>query len=989
MWHGCIAMENDKEDKRFIESPNFPIDIINEASAKEKMGGGRPPHWEMVFWWTRKPLAGARAVIAGALLPYDTNPEDFIRNLRLKDGVAHRKNPIVPKEWREIFSKARLLDPFAGFGSIPLEAMRLGVGEVVAVELLPTAYVFLKAVLEYPKWAVENGLADKLIRDIKYWGEWIIERLREDPDIRELYEDDVAVYIGTWEVRCPHCGRWTPIVGNWWLARVSKNVDEEDVDGARSGYSRLAWMEPVKKGDRIEIRVVDLNMELRQKVIKARVNPGQGIVEVGGKKYRVPIKNIEARRETATCLHCNNQIRRGEKDWYIKEALRDWNQRIEDYLTGQIELETLLNESKARPRLLVLVKQSEGDLEFQPATQENQQKLWKALQKLRQIWGDPDIPTEEIPPYQFEPPASFPILHYNFNLWFKIYNARQLLTYLEILKSIRLIKTKIYTNRDIYDRAIVVYLSISLAKLINYNSIVNRWDPSWIKIGETLSTRGININWNWCDVNPLSNFIGSWGKCLQSVLSGLRYLTIIYSRIDRLPTTKIQLADSADLAKLDSINFNIVVTDPPYRDDIAYTELSDIYYIWLRRALSEVHNLNGLIIYKPKYLREAFFMNDTILDVQWKYFASKEISENQQRLKFLGFEIDGLDHFKTLLSKSFMEIALRLHKGGLLVTYYAHSSPEAWEALLDAGWRGASLRISAAHAFVTESKHRVNSRGKAGLDVSIVAVWRKGVSGRVLAGEAYAEALDKCTDYAKELLDKGFEGVNLFVSVLGQVLSVFTKYEEIVGVRDTRELVERYVYPATAEVIARAIGGEDVSGRLMGESLFYVLAKVLISRRPRQARRVLDRSTMTILAIGTRNEIGELKSRGVVKQNREKFILLEPDWNVRDTARSVKSVLEERGIKPSNPSLRSGLDMLHILEYYASTLPESELRRRAEELKMEYPRYYDEAMVLIRVLHRVLGSDDPEKRPIDILAKTLLGLQPIGPLDRFGVRGEA
>ena len=81
--------------------------------------------------------------------------------------------------------------------------------------------------------------------------------------------------------------------------------------------------------------------------------------------------------------------------------------------------------------------------------------------------------------------------------------------------------------------------------------------------------------------------------------------------------------------------------------------------------------------------------------------------------------------------------------------------------------------------------------------------------------------------------------------------------------------------------------------------------------------------------------------------------------------------------------------MLHLLEYYASTLPESELRRRAEELKMEYPRYYDEAMVLIRVLHRVLGSDDPEKRPIDILAKTLLGLQPIGPLDRFGVRGEA
>ena len=62
-----------KDDRRFIETPDFPVDVVNEASAKEKQGGGRPPYWEMVFWWTRKPLAGARAVIAGALLPADTN----------------------------------------------------------------------------------------------------------------------------------------------------------------------------------------------------------------------------------------------------------------------------------------------------------------------------------------------------------------------------------------------------------------------------------------------------------------------------------------------------------------------------------------------------------------------------------------------------------------------------------------------------------------------------------------------------------------------------------------------------------------------------------------------------------------------------------------------------------------------------------------------------------------------------------------------------
>ena len=134
--------------KRFIETPDFPVKEVSEQSAKEKQGGGRPPHWEMVFWWTRKPLASARAIIAGALLPAGIDKNRFIRALRLNEKVAHRYNPSIPDDWRKYFEGKTLLDPFAGFGSIPLEALRLGLS-VTAVELLPTAYVFLKVVLEY------------------------------------------------------------------------------------------------------------------------------------------------------------------------------------------------------------------------------------------------------------------------------------------------------------------------------------------------------------------------------------------------------------------------------------------------------------------------------------------------------------------------------------------------------------------------------------------------------------------------------------------------------------------------------------------------------------------------------------------------------------------------------------------------------------------------------------------------------------------------
>ena len=349
-------------DRRFVESPGFPVDVVNEASAREKAGGGRPEFWEMVFWWTRKPLASARAVVAACLLPDSVSPAEFLYMTKLRgvEGVPHRYNPSISPRYRDLFRNAKLLDPFAGFGSIPLEAIRLGVGEVVAAELLPTAYVFLKAVIEIPKWAVDNGFGKKLVEDVEKWGEWVANKLREDRDIQELYDNETAVYIGSWEVRCPHCGKYTPLVGNWWLARVSgreaesEEGEEEEEESRKKSYKRIAWMEPATQGNEVYIRIVDLNKVLGKKEITAKINTRQGIVEVGENRYRVPKPNIDARRETATCLHCNNQIRTVKGEWYVKTALKEWNENIEKYLTGEIPLEQLLN-SKARPKLLAKV----------------------------------------------------------------------------------------------------------------------------------------------------------------------------------------------------------------------------------------------------------------------------------------------------------------------------------------------------------------------------------------------------------------------------------------------------------------------------------------------------------------------------------------------------------------------------------------------------------------------------------------------------------
>jgi len=987
----------------FLESPGFPIDDVNEASAGEKQGGGRPEFWEMVFWWTRKPLAGARAVIAGALLPDGVSVYSFRSRLGLDRGVAHRVNPRLPEAYQRVFSKARLLDPFAGFGSIPLEAVRLGLGEVVAVELLPVAYVFLKAVLEYPKWASEKGVAGRLVKDVERWGNWVLEELRRDPDVRELYDSGVAVYIGTWEIRCPACGRYTPLVGNWWLARVTRRTQEEEEEGeeseeeARRGeYTRLAWMEPVVEGGRVHVRIVDLNKELQRRTLRATINTREGVVRVDGREYRVQRPNIDARRETATCLHCNSRITGKPGEWPVKKGLREWNESLERYLRGEISLEELKRQL-VKPRLLAKVKVVERDLEFEPATEEDEEKLWKALEKLRAIWGDPDIPTEPIPEYESR---SIWVIAYGFSKWYQLFNPRQLLTLVKLVKLIREAGKKVeeeklregWSREDAfkYAEAVTTYLAIALLKHADWNSMVSGWQLSYLIAAHTLAMRGIAMVWNWGEYNPLSEYKGTFKAMLKSTLNGLDHLV---SAVSGSPSrVRVLLDDASSLSKLGGEKFDLIVTDPPYRDDVPYAELSDFYYVWLKRALCDVVDVGGVLVRQPRFLREAFFDEfGSEIEVQWRVFAPREVSEAEGRSRFWGstsiggrsVPVGSFDYFKFLLSESFKTMASRLRDDGLLVTYYAHTSPEAWEALLEAA-RGAGFRLSSAHAMVTESAQRVTARGKAGLDISIVAVWRRGVGGEALASEVYARALSRCRGYAGELLKRGLDGVNLFVGVLGCVLSEFTGYSVIHGVRGVEHLVRDYVYPATAEAIAGALAGVEAEARFSPPALFYLLAKTLIEPRPRQATRVMDRSTLSILAIGTRSDVSELRGRlRLVEQDGERFRLLEPPRGRRELIESIRAVLEARGVSVDRPIIRSPVDVLHILEYYSLTLPQSELARRTEDLRARHPAFYDEAFRLANVLLKLLRPGDPERELASRVSRSLSQPGPGRGLDAY------
>ncbi|AEA13172.1 putative DNA methylase [Thermoproteus uzoniensis 768-20] len=748
----------------------IPIEAVNEYSEVEK-GPGRPPHWEMVFWWTRKPLAGARAIIAASLLPADaySNPEQFLNDLfpcRHERKTVHHCNP-SPRLVERLRGK-KVLDPFAGFGSIPLEAARLG-ADAAAVELLPTAYVFLKAVLEYPKKfgrltaevagreAKELGLEDAvkkfngvkavadsarykvpmLIYDVARWGRWVLEQLRNDPDVAGLYDADV--YIGTWEVKCPVCGRYTPLVGNWWLARVK--------DGTQ--YKRLAWMK--WEGGRASI--MDLNDECRRQggincgelnaKVQTKEEEGEGgSVEWRGQRYTVPAKNIDARNETAQCLYCraeinhrvvNGKITKGGRrdgDWYVKWALRQWNELYEKYLRGEIALEDLKN-APARPTLLAKVYIKDGDLQFQSAAQQDIDKLWQAAEKLKQMWGDPDTPIEVFAPYQMGSAGAFRITLWGFDKFFKLFNSRQLLTLAKLVKLIREAGKKIEEEKlkdgwskgealD-YSEATVVYLSIALVRYADYNAVITFWNyggqlPAQVAHG--LSMRGIAMSWNYGDVSPFvemsgtGTFLSNLNKLYKKIIP---YLITISSDNSK---AKVLLDDASELYRLGGEKFDLIVTDPPYADDVPYSELSDFYFVWLKRALSDS---DGTTL-RPRFLPEAFF-DELGLEVrtQWEQFAVREVSESEGRREY--FKVDTT--FRDMLAKAFANVLRFLKEDGLLVTYYVAKKPESWVALVDALWRVNGLEMVAAYPVATESEENVVARGKASVLGGYVSAWRR------------------------------------------------------------------------------------------------------------------------------------------------------------------------------------------------------------------------------------------------------------------------
>ncbi len=683
-------------EKRTLIETFLPVEEISEEAKKEKQGNAKPPISSMHYWWTRKPLVASRAAVLGSLLPADFDISEFKRLLGLgrnerahKYDISHDQIENLKKEYEKVWGEVpTILDPFAGGGSIPFEAMRVGVN-VISNDYNPVAHLIQKATLEYPR-----KYGQQLYRDVEKGLNWVFEETKRELEQYYPQHDgkDVVAYIWSWVVKCPNCGFENPLVGQCWLVRKKK---------------KNMYLNPSLDEGNLHIEI-----------------------ETGNRAPEGTCSNGKGR-----CLSCGSSI--------SNDAIKkDISQR---------EKETLL--------AVVLSGRGSGK-EYVLPSKKDLQAFECALKTVNEEWNswvkDGIIPLDEMPGMDQGTIRSKSYLKY----WHKLHNPRQKLLFATLIKNIRFYIERISSDYDKeYLMAIAIYLAFILGKHIDYNCRSTSWHRRNEQISHVVGTRGISMSWDHSEVSPFVKGSGTLSANIQNILKGLGY------SIEKLPNYVSVDVVQNSVTNLDG-KTQLIITDPPYYDDVQYAELSELFYSWEKKALEPFFDFGHV----PK---------------------AEEMS------------VGGSGRTPEFFDKLFGISCKKMHKmladDGMLVMFFAHSLVDAWDFVINSLQR-ANFRITATWPIHTENPTNLQARGHASLMSSIIIIARKHKSEKSgYIEEIQEDVRDHLVKRLEEFWNYGLKGADLTVAAMGATLDVITQYSEIksytgeMKIKDLLELVQGYV----------------------------------------------------------------------------------------------------------------------------------------------------------------------------------------------------
>ena len=445
------------------------------------------------------------------------------------------------------FNKITVLDPTAGGGSIPFEAMRLGCN-IIANDLNPVATVIEKATLEYP---LKYG--KELLRELEKYGDILVKKVADKT--AEYYhiadtEIDQTGLLYYRTVTCPHCGKKAPLLNSFALSKKK--------DG---------WM-VIPKIERDIVRFVPVRL-VNGKGPNGE-DPEKGTVKLG----------------TGTCIHCHQAISSEEIKRQAQEC--EWEDTLYCIVAKCIQPKL----DKQGNIMYYSSGPHKGELRTETVTifREPTDADFEALQRAKEVllekwnyWEEMDlIPTDKILKMNDNRPNI-----YGMYRWCDMFTHRQLLGHLTAMETLHNMMPEILQKYG-QDKgtAIITYLQYMIDKCLDYNSRQTRWEYTRGVVKGTFGRHDFSLKWTFGEmiytgINPGL----SWGK--SQVLDAYKGMCDLVSS-SACKQIKVLNGSAADLDIQDS-SVDIICIDPPYYNNVQYAELSDYFYVWQKRTFKSIY----------------------------------------------------------------------------------------------------------------------------------------------------------------------------------------------------------------------------------------------------------------------------------------------------------------------------------------------------------------------------------------------------------------
>ncbi len=749
--------------KKLIEVA-LPLAKINLEAAREKsIRHGHPS--TLHLWWARRPLAATRAVLWSSLVddpsahpdkfPSEEEQAEERRRLfdileRLVPWEATNDEAVMREARSEILKSCegvlpRILDPFGGGGSIPLESVRLGMPTFTG-DLNPVAVLIQRAMLEIPGrfkklppvhpqvrdsrivWNQAEGLA----ADLQAYGKWMQEEARGR--IGYLYPDATL----------PDGSKATPIAWIW--ARTVKSPDP-----SWPGHVPLvsSW-ELSRKPGKPSVWIKAL-VDHEDKTIRYEICEGGDIPDglVG--------------RQGGTCIATGAQISLN----YIREEGRAGRHSV---------------------ALMAVVCESNNGRIYVSPTDSDLFDLVEAKPELGPLPKNP---------------RDFKTPNYGMVNWEDLFTDRQslaMVTFSEVLQDLRAIIENDAQNlpndgtrlrdggsgRAAYADAVITYLAFAIDKCSDYWSSICTWHASREVIGNTFGRQSIRMTWNFAETNPFSSSTGNWMSMVNWTSKALI----------KLPTESSGSTAQRDArARISEVGSCVISTDPPYYDNIGYADLSDFFYVWLRRNVSEIWPDECATLLTPK-------VDELIANV---YRAGSKSEANR--------------YFELGMEGVFSKAAENCDDRYPSTVFYAFKASESedrgnvstgWETFL-AGLLNAGFSVTATWPIRTELGNKIGANnGDNMLASSIVLSCRKRSIGAAMAtrGEFVAALRSEMAPAIRILQAENIAPVDMAQSAIGPGIGIFSRYSKVVEANG-QPMTVRTALSLINEILAEVLSGEE------------------------------------------------------------------------------------------------------------------------------------------------------------------------------------